>query len=107
MSCTFSILVAGMMVAQAGAYRELAVTDKAVVAAAEFAVKAKSEKEKVALDKIVKAESQVVAGINYRLRLTVRVDGGIREAEVVVWRKLDQTSELTRWDWKSEVVKTP
>jgi hypothetical protein len=107
MSFAFSILVAGMVIAQPGGFRELAATDKAVVAAAEFAVKTKSEKEKVALDKILKAESQVVAGTNYRLLLSVRVDGGTRQAEVVVWRKLDQSSELTRWDWKSDVVKTP
>ena len=102
----FAIL-AGMFLAQVGGYREVPVDDKAVIAAADFAVETKSKKDKVALDKIVKAESQVVAGTNYRLLLSVRTGGGIRQAEVVVWQKLDRTLELTRWKWMGEVVKTP
>jgi Aspartic acid proteinase inhibitor len=102
-----AILVVGMFVAQPGAFRDMPVTDKAAIAAADFAIETRSKKEKVALDKIVRAESQVVAGTNYRLLLSVRVDGGVRQAEVVVWQKLDQSRELTRWKWMGEVVKTP
>ena len=91
-----------VLLAQAGAYREVPVKDKAVVLAADFAIEAKSKTEKVALDKIVKAESQVVAGTNYRLLLSVRTGDGVRMAEVVVWQKLDRTRELTRWDWDTK-----
>jgi hypothetical protein len=103
----FAMLIAGLFAAQAGAYREVPVDDKAVIAAADFAVETHSKKEKSALDKIVKAESQVVAGTNYRMLLSVRIDGGTRMAEAIVWQKLDRTLELTRWKWMGEVVKTP
>jgi hypothetical protein len=86
----------------AGGYREIAVTDKDVKAAADFAIEAHSKKEKVALVKIVKAEVQVVAGRNFKLTLEVRRDGKARQAEAVVWAKLDRTYELTRWQWQGE-----
>jgi hypothetical protein len=42
----------------------------------------------------------LVAGMNYRLRLKVKVDGKVKEAEAVVWRKLSGEHELTSWTWK-------
>jgi Aspartic acid proteinase inhibitor len=94
---------ATLCLAQAGGFRELAVTDKDVAAAAKFAIEAQSKKDKVALEKIVKAEVQVVAGRNFRLSLDVRVEGGIRNAQVVVWSKLDKTYQLSKWEWKGDV----
>jgi Aspartic acid proteinase inhibitor len=87
----------------AGGFRNIPVTDKKVMAAAKFAVEAKSKKEKIVLVKVLKAEAQVVAGMNYRLGLEVGVEGGTRPAEAVVWAKLDGSYELTRWDWKGDV----
>ena len=105
----FAVAVAGLVLAAdapvAGGYKAVDVADKNVVAAAEIAIAAHSKKEKVALVKIVKAESQVVAGTNYKLTLDVKVEGGTRQAEAVVWRKLDKTDELTQWKWTSEVRK--
>lgn len=89
--------------AQPGGYREIAVTDKAAVAAAEFAIEAQAKKEKVTLGKIVKAEVQVVAGANYRLTMDVKVEGGIRPAMAVVWSKLDKSYQLSKWEWKGDV----
>lgn len=86
-----------------GGYREVPATDKDVRTAADFAIRTQGKKEKAALVKILKAEVQVVAGRNFRLALEVRVDGGVRQAEAVVWGKLDRTHELTRWEWKGPV----
>jgi len=88
---------------QVGGFREIAVTDKDVIAATNFVVEAQAKKEKVALAKIVKAEVQVVAGRNFRINMDVRVDGGIRTAQATVWAKLDRTYQLTKWEWKGDV----
>jgi hypothetical protein len=98
-----SCVLAGQGVPAAGGFRKVAVTDERVVAAAKFAVEDRGRKEKVTLVKVLEAEAQVVAGMNYRLLLEVRVDGGTRQAEAVVWAKLDGTHRLTQWDWKGEV----
>ena len=88
-----------------GGFREADVKSKEVVAAAEAAVKAQrlSEKGKLDLAAVLKAESQVVAGVNYKLKLLLAVDGGTREADAVVWSKLDRTYQLSSWKWLGEV----
>lgn len=86
-----------------GGKSAISTDDKDVVAVAKFAVEASPPKAKPTLVKILKAESQVVAGRNYYLTLDVRVKGGIRTAQARVWVKLDGTRELTKWDWSGEV----
>lgn len=88
--------------AQLGGFREALVSDKDVIAAADAAVDARKKEEKVALAKILKAETQVVAGRNFRLLLDLRVEGGLRTAQAVVWHKLDGTRALTKWEWKGD-----
>ena len=89
-----------------GGFSDASVRDKQVVAAAEFAVKAQtaavSTHEKpvsITLVKILKAEQQVVAGMNYQVTLLVKVDGVEREAAARIWRKLSGEHELTVWRW--------
>ena len=76
----------------AGGFSQAAITDAEVLKAAHFAVKAHDAK--LTLQSVNAAEQQVVAGINYKLRLTTS-DG--RKAATVVWRKLDGSHELTSW----------
>lgn len=98
--------------APAGGYAKAAVTDKEVVAAATFAIKTQQnalqvkkqpDPLKLELVKILHAEQQVVAGMNYRLRLRVTLNGKEKTAEAVVWwqawRKPDPY-QLTSWAWK-------
>lgn len=87
-----------------GGYGTASVDDKGVIEAANFAVKTKAakEKEKLALVKVLKAESQIVAGRNYKLTLDVRVKGGVRTAQAIVYSKLDGSNELSKWDWAGE-----
>ena len=75
--------------------------DSGVKAAAAFAVgeQAKSTGKPLRLVEVVKAEQQVVAGLNYRLLLKVKEGDKIVRAEAVVWRKLDGSDALTSWDW--------
>jgi hypothetical protein len=107
---------AGLLPAQPkpGAPVNVPVTKKEVKAAAAFAIDAQSKVMqgpnggrpiRLELVKILKAEEQVVAGINYRLRLNVKVDGKEKEADAQVWwqawRK-PHPYELTGWKWAGE-----
>jgi len=92
-----------------GGWSEAFITNDWVTSAANFAIKAQEQvmsKENpvkpvsLSLTEIVQAKQQVVAGMNYGLRLKVKCDGVAREAEVIVWRKLNGEYVLTSWVWK-------
>jgi len=88
-----------------GGYRETDKADEGAATAAEFAVKAESEKKEMTykLVSIEHAEVQTVAGINYRLCLKVGYHKADDEAEttesvrVVVYRNLQNQYSLTSW----------
>jgi hypothetical protein len=104
-----------------GGFAVVSTTEREVKSAAAFAVKAQQtalRKEAVGLDdpkakpqpiprlalvRIVAAEHQVVAGMNYRLQLRVTLDGEEKTAEALVWwqswRK-PEPYQLTTWTWK-------
>jgi hypothetical protein len=97
-----------------GGYRSASVTNREVIAAAKYAVTAQEKTmqdkknpkpAKLKLVKILKAHQQVVAGMNFRLKLKVSLNGKDRDAEVVVWwqawRKPDPY-RLTSWHWKED-----
>ena len=95
---------------QPGAPQGAAVNDKEVVRAAQFAVKSQqqamqtaSATEKLTLVKIVSAQTQVVAGINYHLTLQVKVGSQIRAANATVWEQAWLNKiELTSWTFTDE-----
>jgi hypothetical protein len=96
-----------------GGYSKVSVTNEQVIAAAQFAVKTLAAMPEravvVSLVEIKEAEQQVVAGMNYRLRLRVLGDDLVRQMIVVVWwqawRKPDPY-RLTSWAWKQGVQMT-
>src|SRR5262245_41539441 len=103
----FAVLVGSAVVSaqRTGGYKEIAKDDEGAAAAAEFAVKDESEKKEIAY-KVVsleKGESQVVAGINYRLCLKVSYRKQDEEQDttefvrVVVFRSLQKEFSLTSW----------
>ena len=67
---------------------------------AEFAVKTQAEAagRPLKLIKTLKAERQVVAGLNYRLEIEVADGNRHLKARAVVWKKLDGSLALTSWD---------
>jgi len=95
-----------------GGYATASVTGKEVRDAAAFAIEAEqtalkdrneAEPVKLELVKILGAEQQVVAGINYRLQLRVKFNGTEKTAEAVVWWQAWRKPapyELTSWTWK-------
>lgn len=100
-----TILLGSMMAfaQRTGGYREIDKSDEGVMAAAEFAVKEFSAKKEITykLIEVEHAESQVVAGINYRLCLKIgyhKADDDVDATEtirVVVYRSLQNQYSLT------------
>lgn len=81
-----------------GGYSDASVTSKEVKRAAKFAVSRHSTTSKVTLVKIVKAEQQVVAGMNYRVVLSVADKRGKKgTATAVVYQDLKNHLSLTSW----------
>jgi len=71
-----------------------------VTAAAAFAVRerARQTRRRVTLVSIVSAESQVVAGTNYRLVMNVREAGEVGSVTAVVFQSLRRRMSLTSWE---------
>jgi hypothetical protein len=115
LACTL-IVTAGFLTSctldsRPGSYSSSSVYDTKIIDATNFAISAQSEAMQtesgetpinLQLLKILKSRQQVVAGINYQLKLLVEVDGKQRQANAVVWwqewRQPDPY-QLTSWDW--------
>ena len=80
-----------------GGYSVATLNDAQVQQNAVFATKAaaKSLKTPVRLVKVLSAQTQVVAGMNYQLCLQVKAKKRTRQIHAVVWNKLDGSKELT------------
>ncbi|MDR3556792.1 MAG: cystatin domain-containing protein [Syntrophobacteraceae bacterium] len=95
----------------AGGYSAVSANRKDVRSAAAYAIRAETkalQEQKdgratgLKLVQIITAEKQVVAGMNYRLKLQVKANGKIREAEAVVWWQAWRKPApymLTSWKW--------
>ena len=93
---------AAAQVVMTGGYSDTSVSSKDVKRAAKFAVKERRLRtgNTVKLVEVIKAEQQVVAGMNYRLVLRVADKRGRRStATVVVYEALKNKLSLT--DWKA------
>jgi hypothetical protein len=82
-----------------GAYAVASRTDKEVIQAANFAIKQAGRKNhtSISLVSIENAEQQVVAGLNYRLCLKVKIKGEVKHAGAVVYRNLKNKLSLSEW----------
>jgi hypothetical protein len=95
-----------------GGYQEAPKADPAVVSAAKFAVGNQQEKQggSISLVSIKRAETQLVAGVNYRLCLKVKVNGKSQTVTTVVYKALNDQQSLTSWEaggCKKDVAKKP
>jgi len=99
LAATLGLALTGLGWAQVpGGFAAAPPTDAQVQAAAKFAVLARDPQLK--LLGVDQAQRQVVAGMNFRLKLKVEDHGTNRIADAVVWRKLDGKHELTSWQWQ-------
>jgi cystatin-C len=83
-----------------GGYGSVAKTDATVIAAAKFAIAKQSETSdsELSLGKIVKAERQVVAGMNYRICMNVNVEGDEPMSVIaIVYQDLKRNYSLSSW----------
>ena len=92
-----------------GGFSKVSVSSPSVVEAARFAVAAQSRAlagagggQPVSLElvKVLRAEAQVVAGMNYRLTLRVKEQGTARTVVAEVWSQpwqKDAPYQLTSW----------
>ena len=94
---------------RAGGWADASITDEWVTKAAEFAVKGEQEVMRMTesqktvtlkLVKIISAKQQVVAGMNYDLKLEVNMDGKTKTARTILWRQLSGKFKLTSWNWE-------
>jgi hypothetical protein len=88
----------------AGGYGDARVSEPQVLEAARFAVREEGRREgrRVSLVAVRRAEQQVVAGLNYRLRLSVRAGGRARDVTAVVYRNLKGVYSLAGWEAAGE-----
>ena len=80
-----------------GGFTDASLEDEEVLEAAGFAAERIAEAgpySDVFIREILRAEQQVVAGMNYRLLLSVEAGGEARTAEALVRRKLSGEHEL-------------
>ena len=90
----------------AGGFSKASTTDKEVMAAARYAVKTQAKKQSatIRLVSINRAETQVVAGRNYRLCLKVQITAKGKKTktskiiQTVVFQNLKQKLSLTSWE---------
>ena len=83
----------------AGGYAETSNNDPDALTAARFAVRKEAQKShaRVSFRAIKRAEVQVVAGLNYRLCMTIRIKRKTQDVTVVVYKNLKQKYSLTSW----------
>ena len=94
-----------------GGYKSVSVSDAGVKAAADFAIELKSADydAEIRLENILKAETQTVAGTNYRLCLEIYVpsetegeDGVGLTVQTIVYRNLQGEMKITSWNDESD-----
>lgn len=81
-----------------GGFGSIDVTDENVILAARVAAR----RNGATLDKVLKAQVQVVAGMNYSLTLSVRIGGELREAQADVFHNLEDEFKVTRWELSAD-----
>lgn len=83
----------------AGGYNAASKTSKEVKAAAAFAIMKLQKKErgggKIKLLSVKQAETQVVAGMNYKLCLRVKMNGKTQTVGAIVYKNLQNQRQLT------------
>lgn len=106
--CAFSGFLSSVSAQRVGGFKEIAKNDVGALAAAKFAItkKAKLDESKIVLISVEKAESQLVAGTNFRLCLVVEVEEKgenvrtDRQVLVQVYRNLKNIYTLSKWEEK-------
>ena len=103
-----SFLSLGTVTAQiTGGYGPISTADPMVILAARYALMSQNAQmsSKYTLKSINKAQSQVVAGINYHVCISLRREDTIRTAEALVYQNLQRKWSVTRWAWNKCMIR--
>lgn len=90
--------------AQTGAWGAVDSYSDEVQEAARFAVQkqAVTAHSRLIYKDVQSAQVQVVAGLNFRMKLVVMNDGVSQNAVATVWRNLQNQYQLTEWQWSAD-----
>ena len=106
------VLLGSLSLAQiAGGFGKADVKDPQVIAAAKYALETKNTAMKrsgnraYTLLEIEKAQIQVVAGLNYRVCIKVKLGSIVRSADTLVYQNLQQQYRLSSWTWSKCSIK--
>lgn len=82
-----------------GGYGKISARSADAQSSAKFAVSARARRtgKRIVLWKVLKAEQQVVAGMNYKVCMRVFENGKARTVTAVVYKNLRQKRSLTSW----------
>ena len=82
-----------------GGYGSISAKSAEAQSSAKFAVSARARRtgKRIVLWKVVRAEQQVVAGMNYRVCMRVFENGKARTVTAVVYKNLRRKWSLTSW----------
>ncbi len=83
-----------------GGFGKASTSDEQIIKAANFAVLSQNQKDKNSVFKLVsilKADQQVVAGMNYRMCLSLSSAGKAQQASATVYRNLKNQLSLSAW----------
>jgi hypothetical protein len=81
-----------------GSYSAVDAKDAEALACATYAVSVQEPRGTVQLIDVLEAQRQVVAGMNYRLKLSILRRGIPETATTVVWSKLDGSKEVMSFE---------
>jgi hypothetical protein len=98
-ACGNALQIRAQQIPIAGGYNAASKTSKEVKAAAAFAIKELQKKGggggKIKLLSVKQAETQVVAGINYKLCLSVKMNGKTQTIGAIVYKNLQNQRQLS------------
>ncbi len=108
MKILFGLVLLGSLAAaqqMPGSFGNADIKNPQVIAAAKYALETKNTAMKrsgsraYTLLEIEKAQIQVVAGLNYRVCIKVKLGSVQRVAEAMVYQNLQQQYSLSSWTW--------
>lgn len=89
---------------QAGGWTQADSFNEDVQEAARFAVQKQAllTQSRLIYKDVLSAQTQIIAGLNFQLKVLVIDQDLPRYARVTVWRNLQNQYSLTQWDWTND-----
>jgi hypothetical protein len=89
---------------QAGGWTQADTFNADVQEAARFAVQKQAvlTQSRLIYKDVLSAQTQIIAGLNFQLKVSVTEQDLPRYAKVTVWRNLQSQYTLTQWDWTND-----